>query len=54
MDTTELHVFFDVWEKAYAGVVYLRSQCPLGEVNVHLLTSKTKVGPIISRPLEGL
>ena len=44
--TFELHGFSDASEQAYAAVVYLRMVCTHGDVQVSLITSKTKVAPI--------
>ena len=46
----ELHGFSDVWEKAYAAVVYLRTTArPEGNIEVCLVASKTQVTPMKSR-----
>ena len=42
----ELHGFSDASEHAYAAVVYLRTIDQLGNIQVSLVTSKTKVAPI--------
>ena len=42
----ELHGFSDASEHAYAAVVYLRMTDRLGNVQVCMVTSKTKVAPI--------
>ncbi|XP_071643002.1 uncharacterized protein [Temnothorax longispinosus] len=42
----ELHGFADASEKAYAAVVYLRTESSSGEVVVSLVTAKTKVAPL--------
>ena len=42
----ELHGFSDASEHAYAAIVYLRMIDLLGNVQVSLVTSKTKVAPI--------
>ena len=42
----ELHGFCDASERAYAAVVYLRMVDTTGNVQVTLITSKTKVAPI--------
>ena len=42
----ELHGFCDASEHAYAAVVYLRMTTTNGDVQVSLVTSKTKVAPI--------
>ena len=44
--STELHGFCDASERAYAAVVYLRMIDADGNVQVTLVTSKTKVAPI--------
>ena len=49
-----MHCFSDASEKAYAGAVYIRIQCPSGEIHTHLLTGKTKVAPIKSISLPRL
>ena len=41
-----LHGFCDASERAYAAVVYLRMVDTTGNVQVTLITSKTKVAPI--------
>ena len=46
VSTFELHGFSDASEQAYAAVVYLRMVCTDGDVQVALITSKTKVAPI--------
>ncbi|XP_077260483.1 uncharacterized protein LOC143896453 [Temnothorax americanus] len=42
----ELHGFADASEKAYAAVVYLRTECSSGEVAVSLVAAKIKVAPL--------
>ena len=42
----QFHGYCDASEKAYAAVVYLRSELSDGSVKVRLVTSKTKVAPI--------
>lgn len=44
--STELHGFCDASEQAYAAVVYLRMTDTDGNVQIALVTSKTKVAPI--------
>ena len=46
VSTFKLHGFSDASELAYAAVVYLRMVCTDGDVQVALVTSKTKVAPI--------
>ncbi|XP_064292696.1 uncharacterized protein LOC135309931 [Plodia interpunctella] len=45
-DNVELHGFSDASKIAYAAVVYTRVTNSAGEINVHLVASKTKVAPI--------
>ena len=42
----QLHGFSNASEEAYAGVVYLQMMNSIGNVQVSLVTSKTKVAPI--------
>ncbi|CAG7822194.1 unnamed protein product, partial [Allacma fusca] len=42
----QLHGFSDASERAYAAAVYIRSVAVSGSIEVHLLTSKTKVAPL--------
>ena len=42
----QLHIFCDASEKAYAAVVYVRTETTDGDVQVWLLTSKTRVAPV--------
>ena len=42
----ELHGFCDASEQAYAAVVYLRMTDTDGNIQIALVTSKTKVAPI--------
>ena len=44
--SSELHCFSDASERAYAAVIYLRSIYEDGRVDVNLIASKTKVGPL--------
>ena len=44
--STELHGFCDASEHAYAAVVYLRMTDTDGNMQVTLVTSKTKVAPV--------
>ena len=44
--SVELHGFCDASKHAYAGVIYLRIMDSDGNVQVSLVTSKTKVAPI--------
>ena len=50
----ELHGFSDASEQAYAAVVYLRMVCTDGGVQVALITSKTKVAPIMKLTIPRL
>ncbi|KMQ81827.1 hypothetical protein RF55_25078, partial [Lasius niger] len=42
----EIHGFADASERAYAAVVYLRTESICGEVEVRLAAAKTKVAPL--------
>ena len=42
----QIHGFSDASERAYAAVVYLRTEFSNGETQVHIVTSKTRVAPI--------
>lgn len=42
----ELHAFADASQAAYGASVYLKSKDRDGNVNIHLVTAKTKVAPI--------
>ena len=42
----QIHGFSDASEKAYAAVVYLRTEFSNGETQVNIVTSKTRVAPI--------
>jgi len=42
----ELHGFSDASMKAYAAVMYVRTESPSGVVSVHLLTAKTRIAPV--------
>ena len=44
--STELHGFCDASEQVYAAVVYLRMTDTDGNIQIALVTSKTKVAPI--------
>lgn len=50
---TEFHGFCDASNKAYAAVVYCRTE-KVGKFEVHLLTSKTRVAPIKKISLPNL
>ena len=42
----QIHGFWDASERAYAAVVYLRTEFSNGETQVNIVTSKTRVAPI--------
>lgn len=42
----ELHGFSGATERAYAAVVYLRSELPDGTYTIHLLAAKSRVAPV--------
>ncbi|XP_078364115.1 uncharacterized protein LOC144648427 [Oculina patagonica] len=42
----QIHGFSDASERAYAAVVYLRTEFSNGETQVNIMTSKTRVAPI--------
>ena len=42
----QIHGFSDASEKAYAAVIYLRTEFSNGETQVNIVTSKTRVAPI--------
>ncbi|XP_071041864.1 uncharacterized protein [Parasteatoda tepidariorum] len=42
----ELHGFSDASEKAYAAVIYVRSINSNGDIQINLITSKSKVAPL--------
>ena len=44
--SVDLHWFCDASEQAYGAVIYLRMTDSRGDVQVSLVTSKTKVAPI--------
>ena len=44
--TTQLHGFCDASEAAYGAVIYARCLNNLGNIVVHLISSKTKVAPV--------
>ena len=46
MHTKQLHVFCDASEKAYAAVVYLRTDDADQNIRVSLLTAETRVSPV--------
>ena len=41
----QIHGFSDAWERAYAAVVYLKTEFSNGETQVNIMTSKTRVAP---------
>ncbi|XP_050344653.1 uncharacterized protein LOC126769778 [Nymphalis io] len=45
-DAIELHVFADASRSAYAAAVYMKVESSDCTINVHLVTTKTKVAPI--------
>jgi len=44
--TSQLHGFCDASERAFAAVIYLRSVCVDGTVEVTLVAAKTRVSPV--------
>lgn len=50
----EFHCFSDASEKAYGACVYIRSVDTGGRIEVHLLTSKSKVAPLKVQSLPRL
>ena len=44
--TSQLHGFCDASERAFTAVIYLRSVCVDGTVEVTLVAAKTRVSPI--------
>ncbi|XP_054746080.1 uncharacterized protein LOC129250480 [Anastrepha obliqua] len=47
---TELHIFADASERAYAAVMYARTVHNNGSITVVLISSKTKVAPLKTNP----
>ena len=50
----QIHAFSDASKRAYAAVVYLRSEYEDGHVEVKLLSSKTRVAPIKQQTIPRL
>ncbi|XP_055589599.1 uncharacterized protein LOC129741832 [Uranotaenia lowii] len=50
----EIHCFSDASEKAYGGCVYLKSVNPNGEVEICLLSAKSRVSPLASQSIPRL
>ncbi|XP_037929938.1 uncharacterized protein LOC119664538 [Teleopsis dalmanni] len=50
----QVHGFSDASIRAYGCCIYLRCQDNFGNVNVHLLTSKSRVAPVKARSLPRL
>ena len=46
VSSLQLHGFTDASERAYSAVLYLRIECTDGNIQVSLVSSKTKVAPI--------
>lgn len=53
-DHVELHGFSDASLSAYAAVVYLRTKNKIGEINVSLITAKTRVAPVKQQSIPRL
>lgn len=41
-----IHGFSDAFERTYASVAYLRTECPDGTIKITLLAAKFKVAPL--------
>jgi hypothetical protein len=44
--TTEVHGFADASEKAYGGVIYIRTIQSNGKISVNILCAKSRVAPL--------
>jgi len=46
LSTLQIHGFCDASQEAFGACIYLRSASPNGQVQVHLLASKSRVAPM--------
>ena len=52
--SVDVHGFSDASERAYSAVAYLRVQDASGDVQIHLISAKTKVAPLKQQSLPRL